>query len=65
MEAAWGGAGVSEEATESVIEPEDEGIEPVPMRDALSLAIVAGLGALLLICVVLVLVANSHRPAGL
>jgi hypothetical protein len=56
---------VSEESTEAAIEPDDEEIQPIPMRDALSLAIVAGLAALLLICVVLVFVANNHRPAGL
>lgn len=57
---------MSEESTEAANEHEDdEEIELVPMRDGLSLALVAGLAALLLICVVLVLVANSHRPAGL
>lgn len=56
---------MSEESTEEANELEDDEIEPVPMRDGLSLALVAGLAALLLVCVVLVLVANSHRPAGL
>lgn len=35
------------------------------MHDALSIAIVASLAALLLLCVVLIFVANGHRPAGL
>lgn len=56
---------MSEESAETAIELEDELAESSPMRDGLSLALVAGLAALLLICVVLVLVANSHRPAGL
>jgi hypothetical protein len=56
---------VSEESTEAATEPEEEAIEPAPRRDALSLALVAGLALLLLICVVLVFVANNHRPAGL
>lgn len=64
-EAQSGGRGVSEEAPEELIESEETPIDEAPRRNALSIALVAGLGALLLICVVLVLIANSHRPAGL
>ena len=34
-------------------------------RDQLSIALVAGLAALLLICVIFIFIANRHRPAGL
>jgi hypothetical protein len=58
------------------IEPAMEPDEPVDApgelnednlspRDPLSIALVAGLAALLLLCVILVFVANRHRPAGL
>lgn len=34
-------------------------------RDLLSVALIAAIGGLILLCVVFVLIANSHRPAGL
>ncbi len=51
----------------AAIEGEVVEIEPVPriQRDSLSIALVAGLAALLLICVIFIFIANGHRPAGL
>ena len=43
---------------------EIESVERGP-RDPLSIALVAGLAALLLICVIFIFIANGHRPAGL
>jgi hypothetical protein len=65
------GAPIAEEsdANEAVDEPVEDADDPAPgdvnPRDALSIALVVGLGALLLLCVILVFVANRHRPAGL
>lgn len=55
------------ESDEPVDEPDDDDIEvdDLSPRDPLSIALVAGLAALLLLCVILVFVANRHRPAGL
>jgi hypothetical protein len=59
------GAPIAEES--EPIEPADEpdDLDDANPRDALSIALVVGLGALLLLCVILVFVANRHRPAGL
>ena len=46
-------------------ETDDVEIGEKEMRDPLSIALVAGIAALLLICVILIFVANRHRPAGL
>ncbi len=48
-----------------VIQDDDLAEDSHPPRDTLSLVLVAGIAALLLICILLVFVANRHRPAGL
>jgi hypothetical protein len=53
------------ELVEPVNEPDDSDLDDLSPRDPLSIALVLGLAALLLLCVILVFIANRHRPAGL